>query len=1437
MNKCKIVILLLFSITSLFAQQLGWVQATNAAGWTGRDGHATIIFDNKIWVLGGNISSSVYKNDVWYSTDGINWTCATASAGWSQRSDLKAVVFDNKMWIMGGQESNGYTKNDVWYSTDGVSWVQVNASANWTPRSGHTSVVFNDKMWILGGRTSLYNWVNDVWYSTNGISWTRACSSAEWSARYYHTSVVYDNKIWMLGGYDGSYKNDVWNSIDGVNWTQISLWAGWSARCDHTSVIYDNKIWVLGGNDGSRKNDVHFSTDGVSWVQTNASAGWTPRSGHTSVIYNNKIWVFGGYYSNYKNDVWYSRATPALITPNGGENWIGGSSQIIKWRKVGAGFARYRLLLSRDGSLSYTDTISSNVAPTETSYNWTVLPVHSITCRMMVQILDETDSVISSDSSDNNFTIRTYSTVISPNGGEIWSGGSNKTIKWRTVGSGFARYRLLLSKSTTSGFSDDMTNFPSGWTLSPPTGGWTRMSNRYNSAPYSAKCTPNSIYNNEMDVYMTRPINISGTISCSLSFFIWQNTEGSDYVQFLYYNNGIWTTTWSRAGSFQSWQRITLSIPNTTTQIQFRFYSYNSVSYEGVYIDDVVLTATVPVYSDTIAYNVVPTDTTYNWNVSLINSTTCRVMTQILDASSSVVSQDASDADFTIDSELPSVPVLILPSNGSYTRDSLPRFWWRRSTDSISGINNYQLQYASNSGFAGGVTVNVSDTTYQVPTRLPDSTYYWHVRAIDRAGNQGNWSSTWSFEIDTRVPIIPNLVSPISGTWLTNTSVIFNWSQVTFDAKSPVRYILQVSTDTSFSNPIIDTTGFSFDTLSLNQARYYWRVRAYDLAGNQGSFSVRDSFGIDNTAPSVPMLVNPANVAMINNPNITFIWRRSTDNVSGVNKYTLQYAKNSSFTNPTDTILTDTTITITLTDDTTYHWHVKAQDRVGNQSGWSSVWSFELDTGTPTIPNLISPINGIWLPNTSVIFNWMQVTLNSKSPVRYILQVDTSRSFSHPIVDTTGLCYDTLTLNQARYFWKVCAFDLAGNPGIFSSYDSFGFDITAPSVPTLISPSNGAMTNNPNVLFVWNRSLDNVSGIARYTLEYAKNSGFTNPVDTIFSDTTIILTLLDDTTYYWKVRAQDRAGNMSNWSSSSSFELDTRTPSIPNLLSPINGIWLTNTSVIFNWTQVTFDAKSPVRYVLQIDTSRNFTHPILDTTALICDTIVLNQARYFWKVRAYDLAGNQGSFSAKDSFGVDFTAPSIPVLVSPANNAILTDSFVRFYWNRSTDNLSGVRNYLINIANNSNFINAFDTTLTDTTILRKLRDTTYYWEVKAIDIANNQSNWSSVWNFRVRTTAIEEITNLSIPTIFSLSLNTPNPFSRFTEIRYSIPVLTKVNITVFNSFGNEIMSIVNHRQNPGRYSVIWNGRDNKGKSYPSGIYFYRLETNEFQATRKMLMLK
>jgi hypothetical protein len=286
-----------------------WTCATSSAGWSARRTHASVFFDNKMWVLGGYDYPGYHRawNDVWYSIDGSSWTCATESAGWSGRWEQTAVAFDNKIWILGGMDVNGNLRNDVWYSTDGVNWTQATPSAGWPGRSGHTSVVFDNKIWVLGGGQYNSPYRSDVWYSTDGVNWTQATPSAGWSARWGHTSFVFDNKIWVLGGLDGNQRNDVWYSTDGIYWTNVISSAGWSARWGHTSVIFDNKMWVLGGFDGTRRNDVWFSIDGVRWTQATPAAGWSQRYGHTTVAFDNLIWLLGGDNDPYYyNDVWFS---------------------------------------------------------------------------------------------------------------------------------------------------------------------------------------------------------------------------------------------------------------------------------------------------------------------------------------------------------------------------------------------------------------------------------------------------------------------------------------------------------------------------------------------------------------------------------------------------------------------------------------------------------------------------------------------------------------------------------------------------------------------------------------------------------------------------------------------------------------------------------------------------------------------------------------------------------------------------------------------------------------------------------------------------------------------------------------------------------------------------------------------------------------------------
>ncbi|MFH1196790.1 MAG: FISUMP domain-containing protein [bacterium] len=85
---------------------------------------------------------------------------------------------------------------------------------------------------------------------------------------------------------------------------------------------------------------------------------------------------------------------------------------------------------------------------------------------------------------------------------------------------------------------------------------------------------------------------------------------------------------------------------------------------------------------------------------------------------------------------------------------------------------------------------------------------------------------------------------------------------------------------------------------------------------------------------------------------------------------------------------------------------------------------------------------------------------------------------------------------------------------------------------------------------------------------------------------------------------------------------------------------------------------------------------------------------------------------------------------------------------------------------------------------------------------------------------------------YRLNQNFPNPFNPATVITYQLAVFSAVQIKVFDLLGQEVVTLVNDWQNPGLYSIEFDG-SNLG----SGIYIYRLISNNFTASRKMLLLK
>lgn len=194
-----------------------WTLESASAGWCPRVSPSFVVFKDRMWVMGGTENfyednDQTLKNDVWSSTDGKDWKLEVEHAAWSKRTHAQAVVFDGKIWIMGGGRWSPETvpENDVWCSEDGVNWTRVTEHAPWAPRMWFSLVVYRGHMWVLGGWSRTNGNFGDVWCSKDGKNWTEVKSDVIWNNRHELSAVVFKDKIWVYGGYADVLNSEVW---------------------------------------------------------------------------------------------------------------------------------------------------------------------------------------------------------------------------------------------------------------------------------------------------------------------------------------------------------------------------------------------------------------------------------------------------------------------------------------------------------------------------------------------------------------------------------------------------------------------------------------------------------------------------------------------------------------------------------------------------------------------------------------------------------------------------------------------------------------------------------------------------------------------------------------------------------------------------------------------------------------------------------------------------------------------------------------------------------------------------------------------------------------------------------------------------------------------------------------------------------------------------
>jgi hypothetical protein len=106
-----------------------------------------------------------------------------------------------------------------------------------------------------------------------------------------------------------------------------------------------------------------------------------------------------------------------------------------------------------------------------------------------------------------------------------------------------------------------------------------------------------------------------------------------------------------------------------------------------------------------------------------------------------------------------------------------------------------------------------------------------------------------------------------------------------------------------------------------------------------------------------------------------------------------------------------------------------------------------------------------------------------------------------------------------------------------------------------------------------------------------------------------------------------------------------------------------------------------------------------------------------------------------------------------------------------------------------------------------------------------------VWRRPLQEMSVQTLSN-EVPEQFSLEQNYPNPFNPVTKINYHLQAAGYTKLVVYDVLGHEVTKLVNEKQSAGTYQVEFDA-----KELPSGVYFYKLETDDFADVKRMMLVK
>ena len=720
-----------------------------------------------------------------------------------------------------------------------------------------------------------------------------------------------------------------------------------------------------------------------------------------------------------------------------------------------------------------------------------------------------------------------------------------------------------------------------------------------------------------------------------------------------------------------------------------------------------------------------------------------------------------STQSFVLDTNPPATPTATGPVDGAYL-GAAPALGGNFSSSDSGDSGTINVKLCNGSCVTGSSASGIANggSGSWTPTGLADGTYTWQVQAQDAAGNTSAWTAAKSFTLDTTPPAVPTPSPAIAARVNVAPTFTSTYSDPPSGDSGSLTFDLCLDAGctsllgSSFQSGIASGGSGSWSPSGLTDGTYYWRVTATDSASNSAQAS--GSFVMDTVAPGTPAPTSPAAAARVNSTQLaaTFVDSDATD--SGT--VTFQLCSDAACTSVVGTSTSATvsggtgvTWTPGALADGTYYWRAYGKDVVGNTGAWSAIRSFVLDTNAPAVPTLGSvPSQVSTAPQLSASFSSSD-TGDSGTILFQICSdaactsVVASGSSSSGLASGANGTWTASSLAGGSYFWRAAAKDAAGNQSAWTATGQFAVDSTPPPAPTVSGPADGARLNQPPTLGGTYVDPSAAPGaLGSVTIELCPTSACVAP---LLSKTIGSLAVgawgswtpaLGDGTFWWRVGSADAAGNVSSWSAVASFVLDSTPPSVPVLSGGATAHVGAN-AVLSARVDDPGDPGDVVRTDVELCADAACTSIL---TTGYSDAVApgalaswaappLSDGTYYWRALGEDAVGNRSAWSAPQMLVVDSVPPAAATISGPSTNAVQNKIRLSGTYPGSDPGDRGTLEFEL----------CADAACTDvlldgsTAVLgagasatwaptATLDDGSFFWRVRAVDLAGNASAWS-----------------------------------------------------------------------------------------------------------------